>query len=420
MLKNIFKFLFFIFTILLFLLFFSKNYILEMNPNYNYTFENTNASINELYIYGNHLNLKGTLDIDFDITELNLILFGNKEMNYKLNFENIENGINFYISDKKNNGILLDNLEKNSYIVFLKVTDINGNNTYYKLKNNTNYPETEYYTIRKNNNINYILIKEDRENTLNINVMNKKDNLDDIYDVVIDAGHGGIDPGACFNGLCETDFTLTLSKKLKEKLESHGLKVKLTRDDSTPTDVKFETYGKDGRIDRAMTSRAKYLFSFHLNSGLYTRTGVEIYTTNNIDYTLAKNLADNIVNNTNTTYSNNPIFKVGEGIYTRTFQNYEIRDVINEANKEGYEPYDITTNTTYYYIIRETGGFMTGAYTDGREPDKNLHVNTNVGLESYIMEVGYITNPNDTNDIKTNMDKYIDAIGNAIIDNICE
>ena len=154
------------------------------------TFENTNASINELYIYGNHLNLKGTLDIDFDITELNLILFGNKEMNYKLNFENIENGINFYISDKKNNGILLDNLEKNSYIAFLKVTDINGNNTYYKLKNNTNYPETEYYTIRKNNNINYILIKEDRENTLNINVMNKKDNIDDIYDVVIDAGHG--------------------------------------------------------------------------------------------------------------------------------------------------------------------------------------------------------------------------------------
>ena len=248
MLKNIFKFLFFIFTILLFLLFFSKSYILEMNPNYNYTFENTNASINELYIYGNHLNLKGTLDIDFDITELNLILFGNKEMNYKLNFENIENGINFYISDKKNNGILLDNLEKNSYIVFLKVTDINGNNTYYKLKNNTNYPETEYYTIRKNNNINYILIKEDRENTLNINVMNKKDNIDDIYDVVIDAGHGGIDPGACFNGLCETDFTLTLSKKLKEKLESHGLKVKLTRDDSTPTDIKFETYGKTPKL----------------------------------------------------------------------------------------------------------------------------------------------------------------------------
>ena len=420
MLKNIFKLFLFLFIAFLFLLFLSKNYILEIIPNYKYIFEQTRAQINELYIYGNHLNLKGTLNIENEIIDLNLILFGNKEISYKLNFEISENSINFFLSDKKNKGILLDSLEKNSYIAFLKATDINGINTYYKLINKTNYPETNYYTIRKNNKSNYIVIKDDRENTLNINVMDKKDDSTDIYDIVIDAGHGGIDPGACFNGLCETDFTLTLSKKLKEKLESHGLKVKLTRDDSTPTDKKFETYGQDGRIDRAMSSKAKYLFSFHLNSGLYTRSGFEIYTTNNIDYTLAKNIASNIVNNTNTNYSNNPIFKVDEGIYTRTFQNYEIRDVINEANKEGYEPYNITYNTTYYYIIRETGGFMTGAYTDGREKDKNLHVNTNVGLESYILELGYITNPNDTNDIKANMDKYIEAIGKAIIDNICE
>ena len=309
-LKNIFKLFFFLFVVFLFLLFLSKNYILEVLPNYKYVFEQPQAQINELYIYGNHLNLKGILNIENEIADLNLILFGNKEITYKLNFEKLENNINFFISNKKNNGILLDNLEKNSYLVFLKATDINGNNTYYKLINKTNYPETNYYTIRKNNKTNYIVIKEDRENTLNINVMDKKNDNNNIYDIVIDAGHGGIDPGACFKGLCETDFTLTLSKKLKEKLESNGLKVKLTRDETTPTDKKFETYGKDGRIDRAMSSKAKYLFSFHLNSGLYTRTGFEIYTTNNIDYAFAKNIASNIVNNTNTNYSNNPIFKV--------------------------------------------------------------------------------------------------------------
>ena len=418
MLKNLFKFLSFSVVILVIYLLITNGYLKEMPPTFNYKFEDIEASINELYIYGNHLNFSGNLNTIINISQLRLVLFGDKANTYNINFNKTEEGINFYIVDKKNTGLLLDDLKIGNYITFLQATDTEGNTTNYRLINNTNYPKTDYYTIRKNNSFNHILIKEDRKNTLNINVAPSDE--EEVYDVVIDAGHGGIDPGACYGGLCETDFTLTLSKKLKNKLENQGLKVKLTRDDNTPINVKFETYGEDGRIDRAMTSKAKYLFSFHLNSGLYTRTGVEIYTTNNIDYTLAKSLADNIVNNTNTNYSNNPIFKVSDGIYTRTFQNYEIRDVINEANREGYEPYNITTNTTYYYIIRETGGFMTGAYTDGREPDKNLHVNTNVGLESYIMEIGYITNPNDTNDISNNMDNYIDAIAEAIINNICE
>jgi len=392
--------------------------LLMLHQNkFNYVFEDVSADINELYIYGNHLNLKGTLNTDIQIDKVELILFDKEEFSYELNFNKNENVINFYISSMKNNGILLDKLKKGNYITFLKITS-NNEFLYYALINQTEYSKTEYYTIRKDDNFNHILIENGLKDTLNIKV--EQSNEENIYDVVIDAGHGGIDPGACYKGTCETDFTLDLSLKLKEKLENYGLKVALTRDETIKNDKVFETYGLDGRIDRAMRSKAKYLFSFHLNSGLSSRTGTEIYTTNNIDYTLARNIVDSIVNNTNTTYSNNPIFKVENGIYTRTFQTYEINDVINEAKEKGYAPYDITTNTTYYYIIRETGGFMTGAYIDGRSENKNLHYNTNVGLESYIFELGYITNPKDTNDIKNNMDDYIDAIGSAIVNNICE
>jgi len=379
-------------------------------------FEETNAEINKLYIYGKYFNVNGTLDIDDEISKIELVLFSKNTIEYNLNFEKNGEYISFNTGELKNKGINLDELEQFNYLVYLKVTDINNYIKNYKLINKTEYPETEYYTLRRENKFNYILIKEDKQGTLNINVgASPKEN---IYDIVIDAGHGGIDSGACYKGLCETNFTLTLSKKLKEKLEENGLRVKLTRDDTTPTNVRFETYGKDGRIDRAMSSKAKYLFSFHLNSGLYSRSGVEIYTTNHIDYTLASSIVNNIVKNTNSKYSNNPIFKVSDGIYTRTFQNYEINDVIKEANEEGYEPYPITTDTTYYYIIRETGGIMNGAYTDGREEDYNLHYNTNVGIESYIMELGYITNPTDTSDISTNMDSYINAIAEAILNNI--
>ena len=52
------------------------------------------------------------------------------------------------------------------------------------------------------------------------------------YEVVLDAGHGGIDPGKVgINNVLEKDVNLSITLKLKKFLESADVKVTLTRSD---------------------------------------------------------------------------------------------------------------------------------------------------------------------------------------------
>lgn len=58
---------------------------------------------------------------------------------------------------------------------------------------------------------------------------------EDLFKVVIDPGHGGEDPGSKgASGLYEKDFTLSLSKRVVERIkENPNLKVFMTRDDDS-------------------------------------------------------------------------------------------------------------------------------------------------------------------------------------------
>lgn len=51
-------------------------------------------------------------------------------------------------------------------------------------------------------------------------------------DVIIDAGHGGNDPGKVgVNDVLEKDINLQIAKKLREELEARGIKVLMTREE---------------------------------------------------------------------------------------------------------------------------------------------------------------------------------------------
>ena len=106
-----------------------------------------------------------------------------------------------------------------------------------------------------------------------------------------------------------------------------------------------------------------------------------------------------------------------DGIYTRTFKESDIENSAKENTDKGRVPYDITTKSNYYYIIRETGGIVTGAYVDDRNEEitGNPYYNSNIGSEAYLLELGYISNKDNLDNLINNLDKYALGIANSII-----
>ncbi len=96
--------------------------------------------------------------------------------------------------------------------------------------------------------------------------------------VVIDAGHGGIDPGKIgINGALEKDINLSIALKVKKYLEQQDITVILTRKDDaglyqeSASNKKMEDL--NNRIHIIDSSNARLAVSIHQNS--YTSESVE-------------------------------------------------------------------------------------------------------------------------------------------------
>ena len=371
------------------------------------------VSIDELYVYGTHLNMHGKINSD---KNLEFVLYNGEFIVRKINFEDGE----FNFSDKVNEGIYLDDIPRGNYFLFLRYKDTNDKGEeiykYYSLKNDTTYKETTYYTLSNVNN-KITINSEESYPTMMINVVENTDS--NVYDIVLDPGHGGMDGGASRYGYKESDFTLDLAMKVKSKLEEAGLKVKLTHEEGQlTTNSKLPEYGVHGRAVIPYEVHAKYVFSIHFNSNNSASVnGLEVYTADNINYDYAKTLAKNITDASGLNYSTNKISKVMDGIYTRTFKESDIENSAKENTDKGRVPYDITTKSNYYYIIRETGGIVTGAYVDDRNEEitGNPYYNSHIGSEAYLLELGYISNKDNLDNLINNLDKYALGIANSII-----
>ena len=114
--------------------------------------------------------------------------------------------------------------------------------------------------------------------------------------IALDAGHGGIDPGAQGNGKSEADLTWKIVAACKNKLEAYGFKVVLAREQSGGYSGNDYLY----RVQRCVSQGAQAFVSFHINSGSPVAHGAEVYapTANEYDYTqVSVELANKVMNN---------------------------------------------------------------------------------------------------------------------------
>ncbi len=369
------------------------------------------ARITSYTTYGRFFNLEG--DVDGNIPDLTLVFKNKDEESYYDLVLNEGSGVtNFKTTNLINEGINLEKIPIGSYTILLK-SGSGDNIKYYTLVNESEMEDINYYTVTKDNEnkeINILFNKYKDMNYLSLDTKNVK-LPNDIYDIVIDPGHGGRDVGANKNGHYESQINLDYALKLKEELEKLGLKVKLTRE----SDESIPNYGDGSRVSTAYIAKAKLLLSIHQNSAVYNvgAGGVEVYVPNHANTSFASKVAQNIVDATSTGFSKNVSNRVASGVYMRTLKQSDLDVIKKEADKKGYTPYEkATTDSTYYFIIRETGGVVTGAYVDSRNPedDWNPYYNSNQGVESYLLELGYINSSTNLNILLTEKDKYIEAI----------
>ena len=182
--------------------------------------------------------------------------------------------------------------------------------------------------------------------------------------VVVDAGHGGTDPGAVSSsGVREKDLTLMIAQYMYEEFQKRGVPVTLIRS----TD---ETVSPTERVNRVLEAYGDnpnvVIISNHINaagSGIQGAEGAEVI------YALRDN--SNLASNVLTALGN-------AGQKMRKFYQRRL-------------PSD--TSKDYYFMHRNTGS----------------------KTHPIIVEYGFIDNPEDLAKIQNNYKKYVDAVVDAVI-----
>ena len=214
--------------------------------------------------------------------------------------------------------------------------------------------------------------------------------------VVIDAGHGGKDPGASGrSGLVEKDVTLDISKRLKVKLEAEGFQVYLTRSSD-----KFIALSKRPQI--ANNYNADFFVSIHVNAAkMKNAKGFEVYYLSEAADEAAKRLAEN----------ENASLKFEEASYkVNSGSNLEaiLWDLVSTENRT--ESIQLANN-----ILKEAKSSL---WINSRGVKfAGFYVLKSARMPAVLVEIGFITNRDEEERLKNSdyRDKVAEAVACGIL-----
>ncbi|HXB45071.1 MAG TPA: TonB family protein [Puia sp.] len=106
--------------------------------------------------------------------------------------------------------------------------------------------------------------------------------------IIIDAGHGGIDPGTISkNGIAEKDIALAIAKQIQFLSKDYNVHVIMTREaDMLPGNAATIKEGLSKRINIAASNNADLFISIHMDATINSepKNGFSIYLSNNNPY----------------------------------------------------------------------------------------------------------------------------------------
>ncbi len=226
---------------------------------------------------------------------------------------------------------------------------------------------------------------------------------EDVYDVVIDAGHGGSDSGAQSAWLTESVQNLQSATYMAQCFSALGLKVKLTRDGDYCVGqmgaayAEIDPYLPGGRVATVYDSHACYLLSNHLNASPNgASTGYQVYSSVASDNRWAE-LTGAKWRQAGMSPSNTSPGLVKQGTYKR------------------YSKDEPQTNRDYYYIIRETGGLALDPDTFlERNPERKEELF--VGAEALLLEYCFLDHQEDALFWQEHWQELVEAAVNAAVE----
>ncbi|CUU06416.1 N-acetylmuramoyl-L-alanine amidase [Candidatus Kryptobacter tengchongensis] len=216
--------------------------------------------------------------------------------------------------------------------------------------------------------------------------------------VVIDAGHGGKDPGAIgVYGTREKDITLAVAKKLKTLIENLGIKVVMTREE----DEFVELYRR-GQI--ANSNGGKIFISLHCNSMPYkphSANGFEVYILRPGKTEDAIRIAER----------ENAVIKLEEN-YEERYKHLTDESYILTAMAHNVY---VKNSERFAEILHKEAGKILDIKVNGVS-QAGFYVLVGASMPSVLVEMGYLSNPEEEKYLRseTNQWKIARTIFNAV------